>query len=505
MGLENPAGLKQITHATTYRVTAGRDWRDCNWGPGDAFFCNAYADPWPVSPEVSIVSFGDNGFNRHGLYILCHNGLILPLYMHDTQSCFSAVTLNKRSKPLAIAGEAPVESGTGTFFVQDIYQGLTQQGVTNGTVKELRIIRPTPKKWNTEGPRFHDHYPVAGYGSYYIKENLGTVPVHEDGTAYFTVPSNCELYFIALDENGKEIQRMGSVTQITTDEHVSCIGCHEDRMKAPVVDPNAFKRLSRPPDRLTPPQEGAGPFDYVKHVQPVLDRYCIKCHSGRNPKARLDLTGDKTRFFNMSYDQLIERGQVEYYFINPGPTGVFPAMQTGSMLSKLTKLIENNHGKINMDNQSRRAIYAWIDSNVQYYNTWDMSRPHTTGGRDTWLGPWIETFSATYDKNCLSCHGLLYNKQGGSGMNPKHHWINLTNPEHSRILNAHLSPDAGGMGLAGQKNNTNSPAFKDTGDPIYQEMLKSIEQGQDALLAKPRMDMPGALAIPQERNFGRVF
>jgi len=36
---------------------------------------------------------------------------------------------------------------------------------------------------NTEGHRFHDHYPLVGYGSYYVKENPGEAPVDENGGA----------------------------------------------------------------------------------------------------------------------------------------------------------------------------------------------------------------------------------------------------------------------------------------------------------------------------------
>lgn len=36
-------------------------------------------------------------------------------------------------------------------------------------------------------------------------------------------------------------------------------------------------------------------------------------------------------------------------------------------------------------------------------------------------------------------------------------------------------------------------------------LREAIEQGRQALLARPRMDMPGAVAMPQQRDFGRTF
>lgn len=516
LGVENPGAISQITHATTYKVSQGKDWRDTNWGPGDRFFKDSYVDPMPLDAQYTLVSCGGDASNRHDLFVLTDTGLVLPLYSDRTNSCFSPVSLEKRSRPNPIGGEVPLEAGEGTFLVHDIYQGLLEQGIERGEVKALRIVRPLPKKWNTEGPRYHDHYPIAGHGSYYIKENLGTVPVAENGTVYFKAPSNVELYFIALDKDGKEIQRMGSVTQITTGEHVSCIGCHENRLNAPRPGREALARLQSPPDTIKAETWGSGPFDYVKHVQPVLDKYCIKCHEGPSPDGGIDLSGDKTRFFNMSFDYLTREKWVEYYYINPGPTGVFPAKGSGSYTSRLTKMIEDKHGKydVNVDDEGRRRIYAWIDSNVQYYNTWDMSRPYTTGGRDTWsyvendkrgalkVMPWMMQLRKIYAANCRKCHDQLYQ---GRGVRKENSWINQTRPENSRIINAHLSKDAGGLGIEQEKNGEKPPLFKTRDDPVYQSMLKSVRQAKADLDARPRMDMPGGKAIPQERNFARVY
>ncbi len=540
-GIENTDAMRKVTFETPYQITKGKTWRDINWGPGDRFYPWSVTDPWPITDGLFLAAFGrmnkNAGSGRFGISLAMYDGVRFELYGKPGESFFSPVTLDKKPPLNAIETQVPVGPGEGTFFVQDVYQGLQEYGVARGQVKALRVVRPTPKKWNTEGPRFHDHYPVVGYGSYYIKENLGEVPVYDDGSAYFRVPSNCELFFIALDKDGKEIQRMGSVTQITSGEHASCVGCHDDRMKAPPLGPKVRNLQGNPPDALKPPPWGLGPFDYVKHVQPVWDRYCVSCHSGRSPKGGVDLSGDKSRFFNMSYDHLIQRGMVEYYYINPGPTGVFPAMGTGSYVSKLTALIESKHSKVDMDDESRRRVYAWIDSNVQYYNTWDMSRPHTCGGRDPWNyvkddkrvtpepEPWLQDFSKVYVASCISCHDkgpfseymqviaednhsprlTKRERRIMCGDCPENYGINLSRPEFSHLLNAHLSKEYGGMELENPKKGRKPLVFKDANDSVYQSMLKAVQKGKVALEARPRMDMPGAIAIPQERNFGKVF
>ena len=64
---------------------------------------------------------------------------------------------------------------------------------------------------------------------------------------------------------------------------------------------------------------------------------------------------------------------------------------------------------------------------------------------------------------------------------------------------------AGGMELAGKDHNPPVRIFPDRSDPVYQALWQALEKGKAALLARPRMDMPGAVAIPQERNFGKVY
>jgi mono/diheme cytochrome c family protein len=515
---EDPAAVTKATFETPYVPTVGRTWRDTNWGPGDRFYPQAAVDPWPVDGERFLVSVGAAARGAGAPFRLCvafTNGVRVPLLQAADAGHFAAVPLAPRPSPPSAAARAPQEPGEGTYFVEDVYRGLEEQGVQRGQVAALRVVRVTPKKWNTEGPRFHDHYPIVGYGSYYVKENLGEVPVRADGSAFFRVPSNCELYFIALDASGKEVCRMGSVTQITTGERASCVGCHEPRDgAAPVGAARAGPRAAREPDAIRPPPWGAGPFDYVRHVQPVWDRHCVRCHSGRTPAAGVDLSGDATRFFNMSYDHLVRRGMVEHYFINPGPTGVFPPLESGSWVSRLTKLIEERHHDVDLDDESRRRVWAWIDSNIQYYGTWDMSRPYTTGGRDPWFRvvgegrgplepePWFAGLTALFRRHCAGCHGAGERRDHPADMN---RWVNLTRPENSRLLNAHLSADAGGMGLTKPKRGQVPPVFASTNDPVWRALHDSIAAGRDALDARPRMDMPGGVPVPQVRDFGRVF
>ena len=62
---------------------------------------------------------------------------------------------------------------------------------------------------------------------------LGTVPVEEDGSAYFRVPAGVILFFQALDARGVAVQTMRSATHVQPGQTLSCIGCHEHRQQAP--------------------------------------------------------------------------------------------------------------------------------------------------------------------------------------------------------------------------------------------------------------------------------
>jgi len=512
-GFETPESMVNITPEIPYKPRVGESWNygsNRSWGPGDRQFRWAFGDPYPLAEDLFLVSYGgplEGGPQRYRIFLLDDRGNKVELYDDPVTSCFNAIPLRRRPLPHKLPGTIPEPKGYGTYFVADIYLGLLDKGVKRGQIKQLRIMSQVAKKYNTEGPRYHDHYPIVGQGSYYVKYCYGTVPVYEDGTAYFKVPAGVELYFIALDKDGKEVRRMGTITQITAGERQSCVGCHESRFMAAPGRTNGMERLRRKPDSITPPPWGEGTVDYVKLVQPILDKYCVKCHSGRTPEGRADLSGDKSRFYNMSYRTLVDQKLVEYYYINTAPTGNFPPLASGSWVSKLTKMIESEHGGIKLDDASRRRIYAWIDSNAPYYSTWDMSRPYTQGGRDTWnhiVGgrarnakrepePWLAEFQEIFKLKCSSCHGL------------EPDWINLTNPQYSRVLNAHLSVEGGGMGLKGKTEDNVAPLFADTTDETYQAMLRTIEAGRDALATRPRVDMPGAIRVAQQRNFGKIY
>jgi hypothetical protein len=204
----------------------------------------------------------------------------------------------------------------------------------------------------------------------------------------------------------------------------------------------------------------------------------------------MDLSGDKTQYFNMAYDSLLATRQVHYIYINQGLTDNFKPMTTGSHVSKLTKLIETDHGeKVKMakiPDKDRRIIYAWIDANCPYYSTYDNTRPGTPGSRDLWSGAWMKGLRSAIRTSRVRI------RMGVTD-------VNLTHPEYSRILTASLAKSAGGMA------DDAKAAFKNKSDPRYVAILKALQSGKKALDDNPRVDMPGARPVDYPTDFGGLY
>jgi hypothetical protein len=132
-------------------------------------------------------------------------------------------------------GNEPVDA-TGTLLLTDVYEGLP--GVERGEVKYLRVLRQVERPWSVWPHAQGDAFPgqmvaVSWYSHIWIAVLEGVVPVHEDGSAYFTAASDANLFFQALDGDFLEVQRMRTFINLRPGEQRSCIGCHEHRTQAP--------------------------------------------------------------------------------------------------------------------------------------------------------------------------------------------------------------------------------------------------------------------------------
>ena len=79
-------------------------------------------------------------------------------------------------------------------------------------------------------------FSVSAALAFACKNYLGTVPVEEDGSVYFEVPSGKAIYLQALDAEGRCVRSMRSFIQAAPGTTRSCVGCHEDKKASFAVD-----------------------------------------------------------------------------------------------------------------------------------------------------------------------------------------------------------------------------------------------------------------------------
>ncbi|MDO4571653.1 MAG: hypothetical protein Q4D38_14825, partial [Planctomycetia bacterium] len=252
----------------------------------------------------------------------------------------------------------------------------------------------------------------------------------------------------------------------------------------------------------------------------VLDEYCVSCHSGPDPDGGCDLSGGKTRFFSVSYDNLLGRSRsyrqhdmhsgrlldserargvplVHFYWLLWTPTGVNQPLEAGIKASRLPEYLTYAHCGREIPKDALERIYLWVDADVPYYATYANSRPQTPGKRDAFAGSWFSRdFMEVYARRCAECHGAFDSHEEGVGRpmpntswTGRFAWINLSEPENSPAMVAH-APKPRGRGIPlddeGKKFVFDSPQ-----DADYQKMLSAIREGKRALESEPRADMKG--------------
>jgi hypothetical protein len=410
-----------------------------------------------------------------------------------------------------------------TLTINDVYQGI-EAYVRHGEARYIQVMEQVEKTQRRVGAirGWGSVNPIIGRGTVHVRRVIGRVPIEADGSAYFTAPALKSISFDVLDTQGKLLARMGSDMHVMPGEQRGCIGCHENRgPPAAPHYPNASPlAMRRGPSIPEPPDWGTdGIIDFARVVQPVLDRHCVKCHSGPVPQGMVDLTGDKTRFFSLAYDNLIDRGLVDFFQPMDADIDDTTPRSVGSLFSRLSAYIETDkHYGPPLPLGERQRIYCWIDANVPYYGTYHYHpawRP-TAGSRDGWdldnpHGWFRRVLLPVFNRRCMDCHWrttfaqLTYDSPSiqvtsriwtDRGLtddtaynNPLVHLlgpelrINLSHAEHSLLLSAPLAKEAGGFGVC-RSAQDHAPVFKDRNDPDYQALLTAIRQGSAMMVVR---------------------
>ncbi len=513
-----------------------------------AFGANARKGIQNVTPEIKIPTHGNgNGLTNKGpyenplpidenYYVVSRLGtLLLRDYDSSEQvtllrsvgnmGFYSPIPIRSITPPPIIPSVLPKDANEpwATLFVQDVYNGL-EPYIKRGEIKQICVVQeiekdnwtqiinqvPTGKSY-AANTAFGYQFPLISCGATYAPKKIwGYATVEEDGSAHFKVPAGIPVYFMAIDEKGRAVQRMRTFTHFQPGERHSCVGCHADRNyvtphmsgKRPIAGLRKAGELERP-------EWGLRNFDYSTIVQPVLDKHCIQCHNAEEHPNGIDLTGDKTDFFNVSYDILARKGSwgekrpdihvfgasaenmkkaISPYTawiptINGTESNIMmiaPKMW-GSPASKLADIILSGHpdkdGKprVQVDQAGQHRLMAWMDLNVPYYSDSWSNYTDRMGCRRM-LPPELKTvLEDVVKRRCIACHE--------NGNIPRTFYTRITQIEKNNFLAAPLSKDAGGTGVCGQ------PPFKSKDDPDYQAILNVFKPITEMLKEKPRLDM----------------
>lgn len=343
---------------------------------------HTYGTAWPLDENFFLCNF------NFGLYLLDRFGNREMLYdpgpgPYQVRDPFP---LRARPKPPALptmTWQGKRAGGKGhhraVISVMNVYTADDAARLPEGIrVKWMRIVQVIPQlqdNWFSTESVSQVAFTTDSIG----RIPLGVVPVEADGSVYCEAPVGKAIYFQLLDEQGMAVHSMRSATYVHPGEHLSCMGCHEDKWQGNLQDRQARQTrelpmaMRRPPSRIKPEvSSGAIPFNYIQLVKaPVFDKKCLPCHvKHRNAP-------------DMSYASLARHDRVFSY---PGERpalvlkgvggsrttpGRFGAHASGIMKSLRTA---PQHRDVKLTPDELRRLTLWLDLNANEIGWIDRNR-----------------------------------------------------------------------------------------------------------------------------------
>ncbi len=370
--------------------------------PGDHYGNSRYlfATPWPLSEDYVIASRGNDVLlvDAHG-----NETLLFSNSGFCNLDVRSAQPLKARTPPPVI----PVKTYQGerrhlpdvpkaVISVMDVYQTDTPWP-SHIKIKKLRICQlvPRPKKpWDT----WRNLYWGWSDGAL-LKAVVGDVPVESDGSAYFEAPIEREIFFQAVDSTGMAVTSMLSGTYVHPGEHLTCVGCHEDKWVTPQVSGNPTA-LQRAPSTIEPDVHGSYPLNYHALVRiPVLERKCAPCHEQKGVNLSCDYwnenagcknnagigsgpgVGDLEKFvkyYGAAYENAYCYTEANQYFLGKPGSGRSRSipMQIGARDCPLLDYLYPSHtgsGQYKLTQEQFHRVTLWMDLNCQELGTYQYN------------------------------------------------------------------------------------------------------------------------------------
>jgi len=333
-----------------------------------------FLHPWPLGGGYVLAACKPDPSALWGVYLADTFDNLTLIYEEPGQAIFEPVPIQPRPRPALLPDHVKAGEKTGQVKVTDIYAGPGLAGVPRGTVKKLRVFTYSfaYRGMGSETDR-------VGYdGPWDVVRIMGTVPVEADGSAYFEVPANTPVSLQPLDAQGRALQVMRSWLTVMPGELQSCSGCHEPQNSGsgPLT---RLRAMGREPSKITPWYGPARGVAFNREVQPVLDRYCVRCHDGAagRPDFRL-LPGvsiktkevyyiNANNLFPPAYIALCSfiRSQTQ-----EGDNMLQPPCNFHVSTTELFQILEAGHHGVRLDEESWDRLTTWIDLNRPNHGTW---------------------------------------------------------------------------------------------------------------------------------------
>lgn len=478
-----------------------------------------YRDPWAFSENLFMAARGDE------LVLLDAEGRDEILHKLGADDRKAEMLLHEprpiapRPREVVLQPRTRPESATGRLLLADIHEGRNMEGVQRGEIRKLLVLESLPKPINFTGGMD----PLSYGGTFTLERILGTVPVEEDGSAYFEIPALRSVFFVALDANDQSVKRMQSFVTVQPGEVTSCIGCHEQRTRALPASIPATLAVKRPASTPQPIPGVPDVLDFPRDIQPILDRHCVDCHGptktdrGGPYAGRILLTGHRGPMFSHAYftltvKRLFQDGR------NEAKSNLKPRT-IGSSASRIMALLRGGHYGVQASELELQTVRLWIETGAPYPGTYAALGSGMIGGyaqnhqvRADFDWPTTRASGEVLDRRCGGCHQgprrlpkalsdeidisfWRFDLDDPRLQFSRHKVFNLDEPAQSLLLLAPLPVSAGGLGICAP--NAVPPILAGTADPDYRTLLAMVAAGRDALQEWKRFDMPGFQPRPE--------
>jgi hypothetical protein len=252
--------------------------------------------------------------------------------------------------------------------------------------------------------------------------------------------------------------------------------------------------------------------DFLRDVQPILDRHCAACHNPLKRAGNLNLAAAVSPRFPNAYLALLLRARSLTAVTGWGNQ---PPRSIGSSASPLlTKLLSGDHHGVKPTPAEWRAVWLWIEAAAPFAGSYAALR--NTEGQGYYGHAGNKFFGECRDvfrKRCFSCHpqherpqrhrlspstGVCVATKSPSCWDGRkaatsasscpttrsphvrlRRTRELHRPEYSSILLAPLAKEPAATAAAVSRSSKNK------NDPYYVKMLASIENGKKLFEARP--------------------